>query len=139
MQKANITFIIILITAVFHTACDPDLNSLDCDTCVEYIPEEGKVLVDFTINEENPEVIYHVYLGDEVGEDTLFTDTARTTTETLFLETELHYSFEAIYQDGSKAIHAFDGGETKVAEIECDEEPCYYARVLSVDLRLLND
>lgn len=116
-------------------SCEPDFP--DCDDCTVYVPEEGKVLIDFTINNKNPEVVFFVYKGEEPGTDTVFSDTSSSETYTLFLQTETHYSFEAVYQKGNKEIHTFDGGEIKVDEIECDDDPCYYARVLQPDLRLI--
>ncbi|MCF8332282.1 MAG: hypothetical protein K9H84_07510 [Bacteroidales bacterium] len=120
---------------IIITGCDA--NFPDCDDCTVYVPEEGKVLIDFTINDENPEVVFFVYESEEAGKDTVFSDTSSSETYTLFLQTETHYTFEAIYYEGHKEIHTFDGGQIKVEEMECDNDPCYYAKVLEPDMRLL--
>lgn len=120
-------------------ACDPDFSSsFSCDDCLDYVPSEGKTIIKFTINEENPQVPYYIYNGKNAGEDTLKIDTATTESESIFLATEQDFSAEAIYKSGNKTIHVFDGGEVKVSEEECDETVCYRVKVLNLDLTLDN-
>lgn len=126
---------IMLFTIV--SSCDPDFSTY-CNNCTVTVPEEGKVLVEITFNSENTEVPVFIYKGKETGKDTVYADTLTQSPLRLFLKTEQDYSAEAIYQSGAQEIHAFDGGQIKVEETECDDEACYYAKVLNLDLTLID-
>ena len=137
MKSKHIISAFLLIIAIFQYSCEPD--TFKCDICTQYAPEEGKVLIDFTINEENPEVIFRIYEGKDTETTPVRIDTATKETEGLFLKTEQHFSVEAIYTSGDQKVHAFDGGEIDIKEIDCDDEACYYAKVLNLDLSLIQD
>lgn len=139
MKPKHIISVALILFAIFQYSCEPELNLDRCDLCTEYAPGEGKVLLDLTINEENPEVIFYTYEGKNTDTPPVRIDTTTSETKAIFLKTEQHYSFEAVYNEGDKEIHAFDGGEIGIREIECDDEPCYYATVLNIDISLIQN
>ncbi|MFO8053649.1 MAG: hypothetical protein R6U19_00605 [Bacteroidales bacterium] len=141
MRTPSLFSALILFLFLLFPSCESgSLFSLRCDHCTDVVPDKGKSIIRFTINQENPKVVFYLYEGREPGKDTILQDTISSETYTIFLKTERDYCGQAVYHKGNTTIHAFDGGELKVEEIECeDDDPCYYAKVLNLDLRLLAD
>ncbi len=137
MKNINHSFFIIAL--LLFASCETDLSNYSCSNCFQNVPEEGEAILEFTINEENTAVRYFVYEGTEPGRDTLISDTTTNQMVSIYLLTEQDYCAEAIYTRNGKTIHVFDGGKIRIGELSCYEEPCYYPRDLTINLRLLSD
>jgi hypothetical protein len=143
MKKYSITlFILLTILAVSLklTGCEQeDLDFyIDCDFCLEEIPEYDTLRVSVTINDENPFVPLVFYLGDIEQNDIDWVDTAYS--ETFWLAGSVvgqEYSVKATYQRDNETVVAIDGDKIRVVdgEGEC-YPPCFYVRGGTLDVRL---
>jgi hypothetical protein len=128
-----------LITAVNFSGCEQeDLDFyIDCDFCLEEIPEFDTLWVSVTINDENPFVPLEFFIGDYEDGESDWIDT--TWEESYWLESEIgvEYSVKALYQRDGSPVVAIDGDKMRVVngEGEC-YSPCYYIRGGTLDVRL---
>lgn len=134
----------IILTAVFllvikFSGCEQeDMNFyIDCDYCLDFIPEYDTLWVKVTINEENPYVPLEFYIGDFENGQEDWIDTAYSETFWLVSEVEVNYSVKAKYQKNNDVIYAIDGDKIKVVsgEGEC-YPPCYYTKSGTLDVTL---
>lgn len=137
ITKALLAFILVL--TIKMTGCEQeDLDFyIDCDFCLESVPDSAELIITVTINEENPYVPLTFYKGDYEHGVVDYRDT--TSAEELFLFSEVgtDYSVMATYLKDGKTIYVIDGDRMRVVngEGEC-YPPCYYIRGGTLDLRL---
>jgi hypothetical protein len=143
MKKINILskalLAMILVLAIKMTGCEQeDLDFyIDCDFCLETVPDSADLIVTVTINAENPYVPLTFYKGDYEQGVVDYRDTARTEELFLFSEVGTDYAVMATYQQDGKTIYVVDGDRMRVVngEGEC-YPPCYYIRGGTLDLSL---
>lgn len=136
---SRIAIILMLITTVNFIGCEQeDLDFyIDCDYCLEEIPELDTLWVSVTINDENPFVPLEFFIGDYEDGESDWIDT--TWEESFWLESEIgvEYSVKALYQRDGEPVIAIDGDKIRVVDGagEC-YSPCYYVRGGTLDVRL---
>jgi len=131
--------LLFLLAMLKFTACEQeDLDFyIDCDYCLESIPDSADLIVTVTINDENPYVPLTFYVGDYEDGIVDFVDTCRSDTLYLYSEIGVEYAVMAEYRVGSDTVYAIDGDKMRVVngEGEC-YPPCYYIRGGTLDIRL---
>ena len=135
----KIGILILLVSAFKFGGCEQeDLDFfIDCDSCLSFYPDSANLVVQVTINDENPFVPLTFYRGDYEDNQVDWVDT--TWAETLYLYSEIGrtYSVKATYHQGEQTVVAVDGDKMKVVdgEGEC-YPPCYYIKGGTLDVRL---
>lgn len=135
----KIILLLLLILSVKFSGCEQeDLDFyVDCDFCLESIPELDTLWVYVTLNEENPSVPLKFYVGDYEDGQEDWIDTARVDTFWLVSEVGVDYSVVATYKQGDDIVVAVDGDRIRVVDGEGDcYPPCYYTRGGTLDVRL---
>ena len=137
--KTVITLLFIAALALKMSSCEQeDLDFyIDCDYCLDSIPEWDTLWVSVTINDENPYVPLTFYLGDiETGAED-WVDTAYDNSFWLVSEVGVEYSVKATYILNGEPVIAVDSDRLKVVdgEGEC-YPPCYYIRGGTLDVEL---
>lgn len=130
---------IVLFLSVNIAGCEQeDMDFyIDCDFCLDNIPDSADLIVTVTINEENPFVPLTFYEGDYESGVVDYRDTARSEELFLYSEVGLEYAVMATYQKEGKSIFVVDADKMRVVngEGEC-YPPCYYIRGGTLDLTL---
>jgi hypothetical protein len=116
---------------IFSISCERDVPSklagVDCNDCDNVRPEEGKLLVTLTINDENPYVPLVIYRGNIEDNNIEYVDTSYSTDYWVIVPVDNYYSITAEYKSGDKTIFAVDGDEFKIKYTDTDcSYPCYY-------------
>ncbi len=136
-KRGVLTYIIILLA--FSCEQNPFVLDVNCDECYYEKPDSADLIVDLTINEENPYVPLVFYKG-KVEEGLIeWIDTAYTETLYLYSPVEQYYSIKAFYKSGEQTIISVDGdklGTTQVSDV-CDYD-CWVIRGGILDVRLKN-
>jgi len=133
---------------VFTFSCeqDPFIFDVNCDECYYPEPDTADLILDFTLNEENPYVPYILYIGDVednivifVGdvEDNIIVRTAYSEQEYLPAAVNEHYSIEAFYKNGDQTVVVVDGDKLKTSRTSevCDTE-CWIIKGGQFNLKL---
>ena len=136
---SKLLLLILLAGILKITGCEQeDLNSYsNCDDCIGFIPDSADLIVDVTINGENPFVPLTFYIGDYENGQVDYVDTAWTNTLYLYSEIGISYSVMARYFKGEDTIYVVDGDKMRV--VNGDDEcyyPCYFIRGGTLDLPL---
>jgi len=139
-MRNSIIFLLLVLSAVlFVFSCDNDpfVINVDCNECYYDEPDSAYLIVDLTINDENPSVPIVIYRGNVEGEIVEYTDTAYKSTYYLYSPVNEYYSIEAKYKKGDKTIIAIDGDKLKTKHVTdvCDTD-CYVIRGGFLDVRL---
>ena len=141
MKVSKIIIFTLLIASIKFSGCEQEDLSfyVDCDYCLDEIPEYDTLWVSVTINEENPYVPLEFFVGnyDDGIEDWI--DTTYREEFWLVSEVDVEYSVKATYKQNNKTVIAIDGDKIKVidAENDCyDNYPCYFLRGGTLDVRL---
>jgi len=143
MKKLNYIskaiLVLLLIVSVKFSGCEQeDLDFyVDCDFCLESIPEYDTLWVFVTLNDENSSVPLEFFIGDYEDGQEDWIDTARVSEFFLVSEVGVEYSVKATYKQGDEVIVAIDGDKIRVVDGEGDcYPPCYYTRGGTLDVRL---
>ncbi len=143
MKKIIYTTPIILlaltVVSLKFTGCEQeDLDFyIDCDYCMEFVPDSAELIVTVTINDENPFVPLTFYSGDYEDGNIDFIDTTWTEERLLYSAVGVEYSVKATYKQGDETIVAIDGDKLRVVDGSDDcASTCYYIRGGTMDLRL---
>lgn len=110
----------------FWEVSQNDDDDVDCSTynysdCQTREPSEAALLIDLTINDENPAVPLVVYKGDYDENHVVAIDTAYDIEHEIYVTLDNYYSVAAKYKVGEKNIIAIDGDEiAKYSEEVCD-------------------
>jgi hypothetical protein len=135
ISRAVLVFLLFLIP---NSSCNLiDRIFVDCSTCYTDIPIYSEQLIRVSIDNETPEVFITVYEGPWEKGNVEFTFTMFENEQTVVLRTDKHYTLRAEYTKNGRTYYVINGCILKVLEDydSCDE-PCYYVRHRSVDLRL---
>lgn len=120
-------------------SCQQDLFVFDvnCDECSFQKPDSADLIVDITINEENPFVPLVFYKGDVEDGIIEWIDTARSEILYLYSPVDEFYSIKAFYKKGSQTIIAVDGDKLKTSRVSdvCDYD-CWIVQGGTLDIRL---
>ena len=110
---------------------------MNCDECYYPEPDTADLILNFTINEENPFVPYVLYLGDIEENKIDYVDTAYSEKEYLASEIDVDYSIKAFYKKGSQTIIVVDGDKLNASRTNdvCDYE-CWIIKGGILDLTL---
>ena len=152
-MKKNILALFFFLLLIFlnNTGCEQeDLDFyVDCDFCLEEIPEFDTLWVDVTLNDEFTEVPLEFFIGDFDDGVVDWVDTARLADvdpearAPFFLsgsEVGTYYSIKAKYVVSGDTIVAVDGDQMRVVNGEADcYPPCYYIRGGTLDVTLKTD
>lgn len=133
-----ITFILLLIG--FSCEEDPFVFDVNCDECYINEPDSADLIVDITINEENPFVPLVFYRGDVEEENIEWIDTAYSETLYLYSPVNEYYSIKAFYKSGNQTIIAVDGDRMKTSMVSdvCNYD-CWVIRGGVLDVRLKDE
>jgi len=130
-RTSKIALLVILILSVKFSGCEQeDLDFyVDCDYCMEEIPDYDTLWVQVTINDENPSVPLQFYEGNYDNGTEDWTDTAYSEEFWLVSKVDVKYSVKAKYKKGDQVIIAVDSDKIRGinGEGEC-YPPCYYVR-----------
>lgn len=140
-MKTIIKFIILLTLVLSFNISGCEQEDLafntDCGNCLETIPDSADLIVNVTIDDENPFVPLTFYVGDYEDGVIDFIDTTRTKEFLLFSEVGTEYSIKATYQKDGETIIAIDGDKLRVVDGSGDcYPPCYFIRGGTLDVRL---
>ena len=140
----TITKLLLIITLVFafnFSGCEQEdlaLN-IDCDNCLEFFPDSADLVINVTINDENPFVPLTFYVGDYEDGNIDFIDTTYTEERFLYSKVGVNYSVKATYQKDGETVIAIDGDRIRVVDGSGDcYPPCYFIRGGTFDVRLKN-
>ena len=131
--------IIFTIMAIHMFSCDKNFNFLevDCSECYRIKPDNGELIIQVTINNENPEVPIAIYRDRIESGRIRIRDTV--SEKTVYIEVPLnhYYSVKAEYKAGNDSIFAVDGEriETHRVTDQCDTI-CWIIKGGRYDLRL---
>lgn len=130
---STFTFII----HVFSCEQNPFIFDVDCDECYFEKPDSADLIVDITINEENPYVPLIFYKGDVEDGNIEWIDTAYSETLYLYSPVDQFYSIKAFYKSGDQTIISVDGDKLKTTQVSdvCDYD-CWVIRGGILDVRL---
>ena len=138
----TITKLLLIITLVFafnFSGCEQEdlaLN-IDCDNCLEFFPDSADLVINVTINDENPFVPLTFYVGDYEDGNIDYTDTTYTEERFLYSKVGVNYSVKATYQKDGETVIAIDGDRLRVVDGSGDcYPPCYFIRGGTLDVRL---
>ncbi len=129
--------VVSLFIITFSCEQDPFVFDVNCDECYYPEPDTANLIMDFTLNEENPYVPFILYKGDVEDNIVDFIDTAYSEHELLASAVNEYYSIKAFYKKGDQTIIVVDGDKlktTRTSEV-CDTE-CWIIKGGQLDLRL---
>lgn len=129
--------IFVFIWLAYSCGSDIFVVDVDCDECYYNEPDSADLIVDITINEENPFVPLVIYKGDVEENVVEFVDTAYGKTYYLYSPVNEYYSIKAKYKKGDKTIYAVDGDKLRTKSVSdvCDTH-CYVIKGGILDIRL---
>lgn len=130
-QHKLIFLLLIIQLLLISMGCEREvpgkLVAIDCGDCDEVRPEEGKLLVTLTINDENPFVPLVIYRGNIEDNLIEYVDTSYSPDYWVRVPVNNYYSISAEYKSGNRTIYVVDGDDFKIkyTESACNY-PCYY-------------
>jgi len=136
----NYKLLLLTYVAFFIISCD-DESCYRPRNCYNTEPDEADLVINLSINNENPSVDITVYKGDYEENEVVTTFSTSKTTEVLSLP-EGRYSATALYNSGSKQILAVDGDRISITHWTCDDssgyvsDECYEVEHGEIDLTL---
>ncbi len=119
-------------------ACeDWEVLFVDCDKCYTDKPEYARVTIKFTIDDENPYVVYTLFDGSIDDGNVIMVDTAYDSNVYWDLDVNRNYSAIAEYNCKGRTIYAVDGTKlrTKLDKSSCSDQ-CYIILGDRLDVRL---
>ncbi|MCK4921815.1 MAG: hypothetical protein KAS71_12270 [Bacteroidales bacterium] len=137
MTYLKISAILILFVAAFSCEQEDFTFNVNCNECYYPEPDTADLIMNFTINEENPFVPFILYMGDVEENKIDFIDTAYSEEEYLASAIDVDYSIKAFYKKGSQTIIVVDGDKLKASRTSevCDYE-CWIIKGGVLDLTL---
>jgi len=141
MKKKISLFLTVLlpIMAILIISCDENFDFLEINysECYRTIPENGELIINVTINDENPEVPIAIYRDRIESGRIRIKDTI--SEKTVYIEVPLnhYYSVKAEYKVGNDSVFAIDGERIKTHRVtdQCDTI-CWIIKGGRYDLRL---
>lgn len=131
--------LLIIVALCFAFSCDDQYSECteeDYANCVTTKPDEAEMIVDVTINDENPQVPLMIYKGKLDDGNVIALDTAKDEEFRRFFPVDQYYTVTAKYQAGDKTVMAVDGNKMyKESRVLCDST-CWDIKGGIYDLRL---
>jgi hypothetical protein len=132
--------VLFLIVGLIVSCVDPvyyDGDSVDCYNCYQEMPDSADLIIDLTVDDENPQVLISVYSGKANNSPLISQFDADTSTVFVYVPVNSYYSVEAVYQSDDNTIRAIDGDmlEVKLVTELCDED-CWYIVGGEFDVKL---
>ena len=131
--------VLILLIIIISFSCIKDSFNfnIDCDECYYNRPDSADLVVNITINDENPRVPLVFYKGKIEDGIIEWIDTTSSSTLYLFSPVDKYYSVKAVYNSGDKTIIAIDGDKLKTRQVSgvCDRD-CWVIYGGTLDVRL---
>lgn len=135
----KLTILLLLVFSFNFSGCEQEdlAFNIDCDNCLDAIPDSADLIVRVTINGENPFVPLTYYIGDYEEGIIDFIDTTWTEERLLFSKVGVDYSVKAKYKRDGKPVIAIDGDRLRTVDGSGDcYPPCYFIRGGTLDVRL---
>jgi hypothetical protein len=135
----KLTIFILLVFSINFSGCEQEdlAFNIDCDNCLDAIPDSADLIVRVTINGENPFVPLTYYVGDYEDGVVDFIDTTWTEERLLLSKVGVEYSVKATYKVDGAPVIAIDGDRLRVVDGSADcYPPCYFIRGGTLDVRL---
>lgn len=139
-KKIPLFFMVLLpIMANLIFSCDEKFNFLEvnCSDCYRIKPDSSELIIQLTINNENPEVPITIYRDRIEAGRIRIRDTV--SEKTVYIEVPLnhYYSVKAEYKVGNDSVFAVDGDRIKTHRVtdQCDTI-CWIIKGGRYDLRL---
>lgn len=138
--------IISILTLLFFTECE-ETTYVDEEECYDYDysdcntvePLEGAIIIDLTINKDNPEVEIIVFNGKPEYLDTFTVETVTNPQFQVIVPLNAYYSAKAKYKVDDNIIYASDGDKIKsISSAVCDST-CWSVSGGRIDVRLKYD
>ncbi len=139
MKKKILLIFLVSVMANLMFSCDEYFSFLevDCSECYRIKPDNGELIIQVTINNENPEVPIAIYRDKIESGRIRIRDTV--SEKTVYIEVPLnhYYSVQAKYKVGNDSVFAVDGEriETHRVTDQCDTT-CWIIKGGRYDLRL---
>ena len=132
--------VLLFVLIVFSCEQDPFIFDVNCDECYYPEPDTADLILNFTINDENPYVPYQLFIGNAESGELDWTDTAYSETVYLAAAVNKDYSLKAFYKRDGIVVVSVDGDRLKTTRTSdvCDTE-CYIIKGGILDLRLKNE
>lgn len=133
---------LILISSAFiplqHYSCSTeDFQVVDCSECYTDKPEFSEAKISVTIDDENLQVPITVYLGSYDDGLIVYEDITTIRLNYVWLKNEVDYTLVAEYTRNGRTVNVVNGLTMKIRkDYENCNEPCYYVRNRSVNLKL---
>ncbi len=137
-MKTNICYILFLL-CMFISSCDKpyvDCEYPDYSNCITVEPENGKLNLKITINDENKKVPMSIYYGNFEHNVICITDTLEVPQTTYTLPADVYYSVKAEYKSGNKTIYAIDGGFLEKKSYHVCDSICWVVKDIDLNLKL---
>lgn len=135
----KIQLLVCLSVIIGFSSCE-DFYSVDCSECYQEKPEWGPLIIDVTINDENPYVPIIIFNNKIEDQDTDWVDTIRELHDTIDVRVNKDYSVVARYIVDNDTILAVDGDKLKIKKItEACDETCWIYSGGHVNLELKYD
>ncbi len=137
----NKTCIIIMILIGTLISCSDNYDTSDCEypdytNCHTTKPKYGQLIIECSINAQNPQIPIEIYQGKIENHKLIETANVSNGSYTANVEVDYYYSVKATYKSGEKIIIAIDGDDVKSkSNTNCDST-CYSVENGSVDVRL---
>ena len=138
-NKLRYFWVIFPVIAILMFSCDEnyDFFEVDCSECYRTKPENSELIINVTINNENPEVPITIYRDKIESGRIRIRDTVSETK--IYIEVPLnhYYSVKAEYKMGNDSVFAVDGEriETRRITDQCDTI-CWIIKGGRYDVRL---
>jgi hypothetical protein len=138
MQKV-IVYISLIITVLLFTVCEEKIITwdVDCNECYTIKPDSVDLIINWTKNEDYPEIPVVLFKGKvDKGEwiDTFFCfeDPAY-----IWVKANEEYAAKAIYEKSDRTVIVVDGTETKLKRVsEACDESCWVITDEILELKL---
>jgi len=136
-MKINHTILFLII--LFTISCDKpyvDCEYPDYSNCITVEPENGKLQLKITINEENKRVPITLYYGTYENQVICINDTLEVPKKTYTLPADVYYSVKAQYKSGNSTINAIDGGFLEKKSYKVCDSICWVVKNIDLNLKL---
>ncbi len=144
-MKFHIWFhIFIYLILLLYSSCDRPIPPDDCfdydfSDCNTIRPDEGEIILRFSINKHIPAVAFTVFKGKTDLKDTILSDTLNIELIRYSLPVDQYYSVSADYMVDGKKIRAIAGGEIKLKKYLVCDSICYVVSNPVINLKLRRD
>ncbi len=139
-MRKNKIFILTILVLMIIFSCEniPSALNVNCEECYRNKPDSADLVIQLTIDKENPFVPVVFYKGNVESNNIEWVDTFISETATLYSPIGQYYSIEAKYlTEKGDTIIAIDGGKLKTTLVRdvCDSD-CWIITGGKLDIRL---